>query len=248
MIVTRTLQLLSLCLPLASPITLSSIESMLSPTGFGSAIVYSFTMTTMIQKLGWVMGSTIENAMCALRILGNARCRHDQSSPCDDLWLIHTEVDVNDLGIKSISWARLPSSNLAVSLNRYVFPTSMLAVALSFGCLADMVSRSSPLCYGLAAMRFGFDIAQRLMCGFSMMNLKRYIAGFTLLESRSGFYRYTAMDYGTFVLATPSSLSKRRPYLFRPGTRNLIDTLVHYSFVQSCEFINVTGPLCSTVF
>lgn len=38
-----------------------------------------------------------------------------------------------------------PRSAHTVSLNPYAFPVSMLVVTLSFGCLAVMVSRSSPL-------------------------------------------------------------------------------------------------------
>lgn len=67
----------------------------------------------------------------------------------------------NFTGFSALSSSKFPSSNLAVSLDCYAFPSSMPGVTLSFSCLADMVSRSSPLCYGLAERWSGFKIVEK---------------------------------------------------------------------------------------
>lgn len=104
-------------------------------------------------------------------------------------------------------------------------------------------SESSSPSYGLTVAEFGFTVRDEPTHCFGTEDFEHYrdtAEHCTLSGSCSRFYRYTAMDYGTFVLPSNRySWGECGSYLFRPRIRNLVkynaDALRCYSESRICQ-------------
>lgn len=200
------------------------------------------SMTMTIQMWNWVLEcveSTFEVVVCALWVNRDEFSHlHVTSSSFDDLFNVLIAFGCNKPLQKNSRqvqygyrfWPKFPDNLMGlpsilptqVSLfDVFIAPSCHIFLWLTLATSFHLSSESSSPSYGLTVAEFGFTVRDEPTHCFGTEDFEHYrdtAEHCTLSGSCSRFYRYTAMDYGTFVLPlTRYSWGECGPYLFRPG-------------------------------